>query len=351
MAWTLPLAGLLIGLAFGWTVQRTHFCIMGALSDAFLFGSFTRLRSWLLAIAIAILGTQAAIALGLVQAGRPMLFVPPDVGLLSFALGGVGLGFGMVLAGGCPSRQLVLAGTGSVRSLAVLLVFAVTATLVFVGPLADPIWRLLGAVPWNPWPPGSSGGLADLALGAVVGSALLVFCLGDGRLRRAAPELTAGIVLGLLVVLGWIVTAGAHPAGRVPPSSLNFAIPVFDAAMAAVGRRAPSAFPGALVVGVLGGAALASRLAGRFRVQAFAGPGDAARAIVGGALMGIGAGLAMGDAVGHGISGLAVLFPGSLVAVLGMALGARWALRFLETGRLLPPLRPGARAPEGPPGP
>jgi uncharacterized membrane protein YedE/YeeE len=345
----LPLAGLLIGLAFGATVQRTHFCIMGALSDAFLFGSFTRLRSWLLAIALAVLGTQVAIALGLVQAGRPMSFIPADVGLLPFALGGLALGFGMVLAGGCPSRQLALLGAGSGRALLVLLVFALCATLLFAGPLVPPVWGLLAHVAWNPWPPGTSGGLVDVALGGIVGVALLVFCLGDARFRGSRPELVAGIVLGLLVVLGWLLTAPPRPVGAVPPASLNFAVPVFDAVVAAMARRAPSGFLVALVLGVPGGALLASLLARRFRLQAFAGRDDVVRAIAGGALMGIGASLGMGDAVGHGLSGLAALFPGSLIAVLAMAAGVRWALRYLETGRILPPLPAGRRATGGRP--
>ena len=45
--------GLLIGLAFGATLQRSHFCTMGCVSDAVLFGSLRRLRVWALAIAIA----------------------------------------------------------------------------------------------------------------------------------------------------------------------------------------------------------------------------------------------------------------------------------------------------------
>ncbi len=349
MSWMLPLAGLLIGLAFGAVVQRTHFCIMGALSDVFLFGSFTRLRSWLLALALAMLGTQLAIASGLVQAGRPMLFVAPDIGLVPFALGGLVLGFGMVLGGGCPSRQLVLLGGGSGRALLVLVVFALSATALFAGPIAAPLWRLLDLVAWNPWPPGSSGGLADVALGGVIGVALLVFCLGDDRFRASRPELAAGIVLGLLVVLGWVVTAPPRPVGAVPPASLNFAVPVFDAVVAIIARRAPSGFLVALVLGVLGGALLASLLVRRFRLQTVAGRDDLVRAVVGGVLMGIGAGLTLGDAVGQGLSGLAVLFPGSLIAVLGMAVGVRWALRYLESGRILPPLPSGRRAMGGRP--
>ena len=50
---------LLIGIAFGALVQRSHFCTMGCISDAVLFGSYRRLRVWALAIAVAVVGSQA----------------------------------------------------------------------------------------------------------------------------------------------------------------------------------------------------------------------------------------------------------------------------------------------------
>jgi uncharacterized membrane protein YedE/YeeE len=46
----------LISFLFGWVLHRTHFCTMGAVSDAVIMGSFDRLRQWALAIAVAVLG-------------------------------------------------------------------------------------------------------------------------------------------------------------------------------------------------------------------------------------------------------------------------------------------------------
>ena len=59
------------GLLFGAVVHRTHFCTMGAIADLVLFQDWRRMRAWLLAIAVAILGTQALGASGLsILAGR-----------------------------------------------------------------------------------------------------------------------------------------------------------------------------------------------------------------------------------------------------------------------------------------
>ena len=78
--------------------------------------------------------------------------------------------------------------------------------------------------------------------------------------------------------------------------------------------------------------------------------GDLLRHLAGGALMGVGGVLAMGCTIGQGLSGLSTLSATALLATLAILAGAAWALRFLETGRLLPRMadvrrpRPGAGA-------
>lgn len=52
------IAGLVLGIIFGAAVQRSNFCTMGAVSDMVLMGDGSRLRSWVLAIAVAMLGSQ-----------------------------------------------------------------------------------------------------------------------------------------------------------------------------------------------------------------------------------------------------------------------------------------------------
>ena len=52
------LGGFAIGLVLGAVVQRTNFCTMGGISDLVLMGDGRRLRAWVLATAVAIIGTQ-----------------------------------------------------------------------------------------------------------------------------------------------------------------------------------------------------------------------------------------------------------------------------------------------------
>jgi hypothetical protein len=54
--------------------------------------------------------------------------------------------------------------------------------------------------------------------------------------------------------------------------------------------------------------------------------------------MGVGGGLALGCTIGQGLAGVSTGSPGSLLALGGTLAGGWWGLRYLETGRLLPPL-------------
>ena len=130
----LAVGGLLLGLIFGTVAQRTGFCTLGALSDWMLFDDKRRLRSWLLAIAVAIAATQVLHAAGLVDLNAS-LYLAGSVPLGGHVLGGLMFGFGMVLAGGCVSRNLIRAGSGDMRALLCLLVIGVVVMVTLSGVL------------------------------------------------------------------------------------------------------------------------------------------------------------------------------------------------------------------------
>jgi hypothetical protein len=57
-------AGFVIGLGFGAALQLARFCTMGAIADVVVFGDATRLRMWVWAVLVAVLGTQALVGSG-----------------------------------------------------------------------------------------------------------------------------------------------------------------------------------------------------------------------------------------------------------------------------------------------
>lgn len=316
-----PLTGLVLGLVFGAVVQRSDFCAMGAVADIQLMGDGRRMRSWLLAIGTAIVGTQTLAAGGLLDLDHAIY----ATGRLTLAFvlgGGLLFGFGMTLTGGCISKNLVRAGAGSLRAAVVLLVVTGAALATSVGSLA------VSAVSREDGARGVAGpdGLLGPGAALLVGAGLIAFCLKDRRFRASRPLLAAGFALGLLVPLGWLASASL---GSRPLVSLDYVL----ALQALVGGQGGATLFGvALVVGTLLGSFAAAALAGRVRWESFADGRDIARNLIGASMMGAGGALAGGCTIGQGISGVSTLGLGSVVAFAGIVLGAMAGLRTLESG-------------------
>ena len=82
-------------LVLGYVLQKTNFCTMGAISDLILMGSATRLRQWLFAIAVSVLGFGLLHYFGLIKT-QDVIYTAPKVLWLSTLLGSTMFGFGMV---------------------------------------------------------------------------------------------------------------------------------------------------------------------------------------------------------------------------------------------------------------
>ena len=119
-------ASFLLSMVFGAIAQRTHFCTMGAVSDIFNMGDWTRMRQWMLACGVAMAGFAVLVYSGQLDPAKT-LYASPRWLWLSALVGGGLFGFGMVLASGCGSKTLVRVGAGSLKSLTVLIVMGVAS--------------------------------------------------------------------------------------------------------------------------------------------------------------------------------------------------------------------------------
>lgn len=99
---------LVVGLAVGFVAQKTRFCTMGAFRDLILFRQ-AHLFLGLLALPVAAFVTN--LILGQFHPGFAKQPVAHTMGLWNFS-GMVLAGLAFALAGGCPGRQLFLAGEG-----------------------------------------------------------------------------------------------------------------------------------------------------------------------------------------------------------------------------------------------
>ena len=121
--------GLAIGLVFGAVGLLSGFCLLSSLRGWWGSGDGRLVRTYALAIAVAIVATQVLALYDYVDLGKSIYLQPSFSAPLMF-FGGLLFGYGMVLANGCASRALVLLGRGNLRS------FVVLVTLGIVGRLA-----------------------------------------------------------------------------------------------------------------------------------------------------------------------------------------------------------------------
>lgn len=120
--WVISLvAGLIVGLL----AQRSRLCMAGGLRDAFMLRDFTLLSGFL---AIWITITIGNLILGKYNLGMLSQPIAHTQHLWSF-LGMALAGWGSILLGGCPLRQLILAGEGNGDSAVTVLGMVVGAAI------------------------------------------------------------------------------------------------------------------------------------------------------------------------------------------------------------------------------
>jgi uncharacterized membrane protein YedE/YeeE len=307
--------GLGIGVLFGALAMLTRFCLRRALIGEASERSEAR-GVWALALAVAVLGTQGAVAAGLVSFGEHRFQAEP-VALLAIVVGGLMFGLGTVLARGCLSRLTVLSASGNLRALVAILVAAVAAHATLQGALA-PLRVALGSVTVSLG--GVLPGAGWLWAAVIVALALLVVI----RSRVPLPMLAGGALIGALVPLAWVGTGYVlyDEFDAIPLEGLAFTGPWAEALFWGVAASVTSAgFGAGLVGGVLAGALVAAVLSRRFRWESFDSAGQMGRSLGGAALMGVGGVLAGGCTVGAGLAGIPTLGLAALIAFGAVVVG------------------------------
>lgn len=341
-------AGFALGLVFGAAGQVSGFCLNRGLRGLWVTGDGNKIRAFALALAVAVLGTQAAAAAGLIDL-RQSIYLGSSFSWLLLPLGGALFGYGMIACNGCGARALVLLGQGNLRSFVVLLCLGIAAYMTLTGLLAPLRTAIAGvtsaafaaAPPSIPHALTASNDAAEfgrLVPAIVLAAALAVFAFRDAAFRSSPKDVAGGLIIGALIPAGWLTTGwlGADDFDPAPLVSITFIAPIGETiqyAMIATGAKL--GFGVAVVTGVFLGSLAAALSTGTFHLEGFTTPGRMARYMAGGALMGIGGALALGCSIGQGLTGLSTLAVGSFLAAGGILAGARLALR----GPLqLPPL-------------
>jgi len=355
-------AAFAVGAVTGAVANKTAFCTMGAVSDWVNMGDSGRMRSWVFAMGIALVGVVALEASGVARLGTDTFppYRTPAFAWLRYVLGGLLFGIGMTLASGCGNKTLVRIGGGNLKSLVVLLAAAITTYFM--------LWTPVFEKAFLPWIQATTVDLAQYGIGSqevgaliagvlgieatrvfvmvtgvLVATGMLCFALKSGAFRSSFDNVLGGATMGLAVVVGWCLTAGP-PAqkwkdyteflteipSRVQAQSLTFVAPMGDAVhyLLAPGRFSLLNFGIMVLTGVIAGS-LAYALASRsFRIEKFASLADFGRHAAGGMLMGVGGVLAMGCTIGQGITGMSTLAAGSLITFAAIVAGATATMKY-----------------------
>ncbi len=352
--------GFALGAVFGYVGNKTNFCTMGAVSDIVHMGDWTRMRMWLLAIAVAMLGVWAMQTQGIVDTHKS-LYASPNLMWLSNLVGGLLFGVGMTLASGCTSKTLIRIGGGNLKSVIVFVVLAISAYVTLKGLFG--VWRVntldtvsmrLSTTQDLPTLVAASWGLTAEAVGRwlppLVAAALLVFVFAD-RHARDSNTLLGGIVVGLTIVGGWYVTGHVGYVAEHPdtleeafiatngnrPESLSLVAPfayTLELLMFWSDQSKYVTFGIATALGIIAGSLAYALLTRTWREESFPDAADLKRHVLGATLMGFGGVTALGCTIGHGLSGLSVLAVGSVLTSLSIVAGAALMMK-LDYWRLM----------------
>lgn len=345
------LSGLIIGLSFGFVLQRGRFCMNSAYREV-LFGEYTLLRSYLLAVVVTMIGANLIEDLGwlrhadatgaLVTAAlERQEFVP-----IANVIGGYLFGMGIVLAGGCGSGILYRVGEGNLAYVVAVFGFFFGIATTKFG-ILKPIYVRLLSVEWPAEGPAptlySVLGMNKWVVIAAISAVFLLFVFQGKPFLKARTGYSwsvAGLFVGLIAVAAWWVSG--YFGGRV--RGLSFTGPVRELFLSLVFGNYlndPSAVVPAESRSVLGvifswsalyvlavpvGSYLSARLLHEFKLKVPPAE-ELLKGLFGGFIMGVGAEIGGGCNIGHGLTGVSTLALSSWVANAFIFLG-NWTMAY-----------------------
>jgi uncharacterized membrane protein YedE/YeeE len=344
-----------VGLMLGFILQRGRFCLNSAFRDIIFVQDLELFRAYLLCVVVAIVGTNLLEDAGLImtfdkQAGRLVAtgvlrqsFVP-----IANILGGFLFGLGIVLAGGCASGIVYRLGEGQISALMAIFGFffgVVTTTSGILKPFHEflkgyrldvfgnkypALWHLFG------------GGLSVKWITiAVFSIAALAFVFKGkptfGKSGKGYSWGLTGILVGVVTIVAWVVSSlfGGMPRG------LAITTPVREFFNTVLYNSSYSPFPEFSFLGIFKGTwgvffifaipigAAISALGLKEFTWKVPPAKEVLTVLFGSFLMGIGAVIAGGCNLGHGVTGMSTMAISSLVAMSAIVLG-NWTMVYFK---------------------
>ena len=339
----------LLAFVFGAVGNKTNFCTMGAVSDWVNMGHLGRMRMWLLAIAVALVGSSALHLAGVIDLAKS-IYPAPTFSWLSYIVGGFLFGVGMTLGSGCGSKTLIRIGAGNLKSLVVYVFLGLAAYMTLRGILgAFRVGVLEQAAVTLPtgqdlpslvshWV-GAGKGTLIVIFALLLGGAMIAFAYADKEFRSTLDYTLGGVVTGLVVVGGWYVSGHLGHVAEDPSTlqeafvrtntgrmeSFSFVAPLaytLEYLMFWTDKSKVITYGIASAAGVVAGSAAYALATRTFRWEGFRDAEDTAMHVIGGSLMGFGGITALGCTIGQAITGFSTLALGSIMTFVAIVAGA-----------------------------
>ncbi|RLB40703.1 MAG: hypothetical protein DRH30_08095 [Deltaproteobacteria bacterium] len=314
MSYLAALTGILIGGGYGYIAQRGAFCMNSGFRVVVTDGNTTKVKAYVLAIALQMLVVPLVFALGLSSPTYPAMFP------IGAVVGGLLFGASMRWAGGCAAGVWYKVGSGSLGALAAVLGMAIGAAALELGPLVG-----LRTTVQTAGPSVSNAPLETLWAWAPIAGLLLVVMLW-----RAAPGQAGawswrrtGMAMGIVGILAW-------PLSSLAARDFGMAVVPGTVSLLTDPVRRLMSWDVLFVLGIPVGGFVAARKSGPITASKISAM-SASKHFAGGLGLGVGASLAAGCTVGHGLTGVPLLAPGSMLAIVsifaGSAITSLWTQR------------------------
>lgn len=340
-------SGLVLGFIMGGTARGARFCTFGAVEDLVLAGKTLRIRSWALAIAVAMICVQTLHQAGLARIGQAF-YLQPEFGLAGAIIGGLMFGVGMSMVGTCGYGVLVRMAGGDLKAFFSFLVLGISGyatarglTSLFRTSFIDPL--VIDLSPYHgqgiPHIISSVAGISVDSLwlpsGLFIAGVLLIYCFRDSAFRRSRRDILSGTLIGLAVACGFFITGtfGADPFDPVRVQSLTYVLPLGEALVWMMTFTGSSlTFAISVVIGTIAGAFVVAVMKREFRWESYDDVQGMQRHFLGAAAMGAGGVTALGCTIGQGISGVSTLAMSPPIALASIFAGSVFGLYWLMTG-------------------
>ena len=334
--------GAFCGFVAGAAARYGSLCSYGAIEDVLVASDWRRMRAWALALAIAITFTSIFAFYGWVQPSS--LYSSPRLEIVPGLVGGLLFGLGMSLVGTCGFGGLVRLGGGDLRCLPMVAVLGIAAYATANGVLA-PVRALatsIGVLSLD-HPANLSiqirqrlGDPFVLPIALAIATAISAFVFAAGDLKDRPKLVIGGIVFGLAIAAGWLISsyAGADAFSLASAESLSFVAPLGRTILYIMASSSLALdFGVASVFGVVLGSACVAIINRQWRWEAFDDHREMRRYLFGAGLMGVGGMLARGCTIGQGLTAGSVLAFSMPIALGGMTMGSAIGLILMLEGR------------------